>query len=315
VGFARGATEDEADGLQNNNGYEPSISDTVSQPDFESTSSVGDEEVTNSPSVPINQHVGLSRDVAVNVVGSQSAESIKSHDSYLRNGHKPEIEKIAVTTDLQPSAVKQSTSSLQSEILQQVKGVTSDDVPQLNGQRSMKAWEVEKLDADPYAEVLESSMPTARSDLASSLMFDGMSLSSRKEESSVSNAEESIKMQRATIKESEEDAPLRVDSRVSGISAARTSQLPPPSATSPIPSEMSKETNAAKLASQLEPMKAGSVYSEPKPIPAAANTVKPVNALETKLSTDMVVDSKLQKSGGRLIAEVGRFYCSAQSAC
>jgi hypothetical protein len=272
---------------------------------------VGDEEVTNSPSVPINQHVGLSRDVAVNVVGSQSAESIKSHDSYLRNGHKPEIEKIAVTTDLQPSAVKQSTSSLQSEILQQVKGVTSDDVPQLNGQRSMKAWEVEKLDADPYAEVLESSMPTARSDLASSLMFDGMSLSSRKEESS----EESIKMQRATIKESEEDAPLRVDSRVSGISAARTSQLPPPSATSRIPSEMSKETNAAKLASQLEPMKAGSVYSEPKPIPAAANTVKPVNALETKLSTDMVVDSKLQKSGGRLIAEVGRFYCSAQSAC
>jgi hypothetical protein len=314
VGFARGSTEDEGDGLHNNSCYEPSISDTVSQPDFESTSSVGDEEVTNSPSVPINQHVALSRDAAINVVGRQSAESVKPDNSNLRNGHKTELEKIAVATDLEPSDVKQSTPSLQCVILQQVKGVTTDDVPQINGQRVMKSWQGEKLAADPYAEVLESCMPTARSDLAPSLMFDGMSLSSQKEETSVSNAEVPAEFKKTTIKESEEDAPLRVDSSVSGVSAASTSQLPPPSAPSPIPSEMSKETNVAKLASQLEPMKAVSAYSEPKPIPAAANTVKPVRSQETKLSTDIRFDSELQKSGGRLIAEVGRNLFPAQSA-
>ena len=304
MGFARGATEDEADGPQSHNGYEPSISDTVSQPDFDSTSSVGDEEATHTPSVTIDQHVAPSRDLVIEVVNKKTTESLTSDDNTVRNGHQPDIKKIAVATDIEPSAVRQSTSSLQSEILQQVKGVTSDDVPQLNGQRSMKSWQGEKLPSDPYAEVIQSSVTTARSDLTPSLMFDGMSLSSKKEGTFPVSDQSCGKSSGAMNKAAEENMPLRIDRRSSEISAERSSQLSPPLALSPIHSETLKDDNAAKQPSLSESIKAVPAYNEPKPIPAAADTVKPVGAQDTKLTTDIGLDSKLKKSGGRLISEV-----------
>lgn len=302
MGFGRGAAEDEADGSQNNNGYEPSISDTVSQPDFESTSSVGDEEAI---SIPINQHPALSRDMDFNVVDRKTIEPLTSDKSVMRNGHKPNLEGIAVASDLEPSAVKQSTSRLQSEILQQVKEATSNDVPELNGQRSMKTWHGEKSAADPYAEVLESSMTKARSDSAHSLMFDGMSLSSQVEEPSIIKDLKPAKSG-ANSRGEVEDVLLRTDGSVSVISSAQVSLLPNSSAPSLIPSGASKETTTSKPASQHVTLNAGSAHSEPKPITAAANTMQPLGVQETKLSTDLETDSKMLKCGGPMISEVSR---------
>lgn len=307
MGFGRGATEDEADGSQSNTGYEPSISDTVSQPDFESTSSVGDEEAI---SIPINQHPALPRDMDCNIVDRKTTEPLTSDKSVMRNGHKPDLERIAVASDLEPSAVKQSTCSLQSEILQQVKGATSTDIPELNGQRSMRTWQGEKSAADPYAEVIESSLTTAPSDSAHSLMFDGMSLSSQVEEPSIISGLKSAKSSAANSKGTEEDVPLRTDSSVSVISSAQTSLLANPSAPSLIPSVPSKETITAKSDSQYVTLVARSAHNEPKPITAAASTVQPLGAQETKLSTDLEPDSKTLKSGGPLISEVSRTVAS-----